>query len=822
MFLLALVACQPDELQRPDVATGVPFVPCTLDDVGIPLTYEQVAPVSFTRDDLGVVHVYAQSDADLFFAAGYEQARQRLYQVDRARHATRGTLSTLDGESALNTDRIARTFNFLELGCRTLNYQAGLRPDDVALGVAFTAGLNAFVTDLAAGNATAPTDFGQDSLDYVPVPFTVLDVVSMGKRINLGYSNQLDYDLLVTVSDKIVSDFDNFPVWTPGRYRFIVDGEAGGEAQASTTSTGGGHLPFDLPADFGQKLNELATAHGVGRASNNWAVNGAYTENGKPVMANDPHATMANPSMVIPWHLNSADAGGSFDVAGFSFPGVPGVHMGHNRVVNWAATVNYADAMDVLDVAITDGVAMLGGEEHAVYVRSEPIEVLQADGSLTTTEFEVTDIPGVGVVLPQDILPIEKMLLADNEVVCAWAGFDTDTTELFQYLDFNRSQSLANTWDAVGLERVGQQNWVFASAEGIRYRAHGNVPVRAADPRRIISGNDPGAAWTGEYLDEALFPALDGTQAYIASANNAPFDHTADNDPTNDAFYYGSYFDPGYRADRVSNMLDALVARGNVSLADMVEMQADVHSSLADDLVPLLAEVVSRLDTDEALSAYAGRQDLVDAAAALSAWDRQMGVNSEEAAVFHTWQALLAERTLGGDIGVLFEEIASQSPVFLAKANALAHRDQMDALLDGKGSTDMLAALSDAIEWVESVRVARGLDRLTWGDVHTVRFTGPWEADIDWAFGGDESTVNVGDCPAWDDGDLADPCASKASGIYRAVVGFGADDVPEMYFHVSYAGVGADTDWHDGTYHYLNFRRAEVEAAAVETWVLGE
>ncbi len=816
MIAIFLLGCAPLDTERPAVTTETPFVPCSIDDVTVPLDYAPTAPVEYVQDEVGVVHVYAQTDADLFYGAGYEQARQRLYQIDRARHATRGTLATLDGESALNGDRIARTFNFLELGCRSFKHQAALRPDDIGLGVAFTAGLNAFVSELAAGLAIAPTAFGQDTLHYVPEPFTVVDVMAMGKRINLGYSNQLDYDLLVTVSDKIVSDFENFPVWTPGRNRFIVDGET--ESQAAVQVPPRRHVDVDLPDDFGSRLNELATTHGVGRASNNWAVSGDFTDNGKPVMANDPHAGMGNPSIVIPWHLNSADAGGAFDVAGFSFPGVPGVHMGHNRAVNWAATVNYADAMDVIDVDVVEGIASVHGRDVEVYERVETIEVLQADGSLLPTEQVVWDVPGVGVILPSEILPIDKILLADGEVLVAWAGFDTDTTELFEYLDFNRSTNLEEHWEAVGLEAVGQQNWVFASAEGIRYRAHGHVPVRKGDPRRIIDGRDASVGWTGEYLDESLFPELDGSQPYIASGNNSPFDHTADNDPTNDAFYYGSYFDPGYRADRIAVVLDELVARGGVSLDDMKALQADVGSSLAYDLVPMLSDVVSRLDTDAELIDYRDRSDLVDAAERLANWNGQMDKDSEEAALFHTWQALLAERTLGGDMGALFEEIANQSPVFLAKANVLAHRDGMEVLTDGRGDTDMLESLSDALDWIAMVKAERGVDTLAWGDVHTVRFNGAWQEDIDWAFGGDESTINVADCGAWNDGELAEPCAAGSSGIYRAVVGFGSDDLPEMYFHVPYAGVGADTDWHDGTYHYMNFRRAEVDASAVATW----
>ncbi len=823
-MILLLLACVDEVPVAQKRVLGDTWTPCTLDDVSIPLTYAPTTASTVKEDDQGIVHIYAQNDPDLFFAAGYEQGRQRLYQIDRARHSTRGTLSEIDGESAVNTDIIARTFNFLDLGCRTLKFQADKRPDDMKLGVAFTAGLNRYVEDLAAGTAEAPSIFGQDQLTYIPEPFTVLDVVAMGKRINLGYSNQLEYDLLVSISDQLVSDFASVPVWQPARSRFIVDGLGSAESTAATAAPSPAPrdpADFDIPDDLGERLHELTVAQGNGNASNNWAFNGKHTNNGKPVMGNDPHATLNAPSLVIAWHLNSADAGGNFDVAGFSFPGVPGVHLGHNRDVNWVATTNFADVMDLFDVNIDeDGFADMGGVQTPVHVREETIRVLQSDGSLLDTPYTMTDIPGHGVLIPAELLPIDKMVFADGEVMVAWAGFEPETQELFQYLDFDRSASKEEFREAVGLEMIGQQNWVFADATGIGYQTHGHIPVRGGDPRRIQKASDASLLWTGEFLDESLYPSLDGSQDFIGTANNAPFDHIADNDPTNDAFYYGSYFDPGWRADRIDELATELVARGNVSIDDMAPMQRDVNSGLGRDLLPLMLEVCDRIDTDESLADYRERSDIADALARLHAWDGNMTEASEEAAIFHTWQAMLARRTLFGDMSVLFDAIAAATPVTIAKLNTLAYSQELSFLLDGKGDTDTLASLSDAVEWIEAVRVAKGLERVTWGDIHTARFNGYWIEDPEMAFSGDESTVNVADCPAWDGSELNQPCASHEGSIYRGLVQFGEDDVPELWFHVGYGGYGALDDWHDFEYQYFNFRAEEVEAAMVRSWVV--
>jgi len=706
-----------------------------------------------------------------------------------------------------------------------VKFQAADRPEDFALAVAFTAGLNRYLEDMAAGKAEAPTAFGQDTLTYIPEPFTVVDVAAMGKRINLGYSNQLEYDLLVSISDKLVNDFDNVPVWAPARAQFIVDGTGDASAKADYSAPPRpaplDPAALDLPGDLGEKLHQLSIAQGVGHASNNWVFSGSHTANGKPVMANDPHASLSEPSMVIAWHLNSADAGGSFDVAGFSFPGVPGVHMGHNRKVNWAATTNFADVMDLFDVSVdSDGNADMGGAQVAIREREETIRVKQADGSLVDEVHTIREVPGYGVIIPDEILPIDKTIFAEGEVMVAWAGFDPETREMFQYLDFDRSASRDDLRTAVHLEMIGQQNWVFADAGGIGYQAHGHIPVRGGDPRRIQSASDAGNLWTGEFLDESLYPTLDGTQDYIATANNAPFDHILDNDPTNDAFYYGSFFDPGWRADRIHTLADALVARGGVTVDDMIPMQKDVGSTLAEDLLPNLFASADQMETDSALAVYKEDAALVAAIAELRGWDMRMEEDSEAAALFHTWQAMLGRRTLGGDMGVLFDSVAAATPATTAKLNVLAYRDGIPSILDGHEVTDPLDALQDAVGWIDDVKAAEGLDKVTWGDIHTARFGATWLDDPEMSFSGDESTIMVADCPAWDGSDLNQPCASHEGSIYRALVDFGDDDQPQMWFHVGFGGYGQPDDWHDFQYRRLNFRPEEVEAAMVKTWTV--
>ena len=61
--------------------------------------------VEVTRDGVGVPHITAKSDADLYRAQGYVQAQDRLFQMDLARRQASGTLAEVVGSSAVDTDK---------------------------------------------------------------------------------------------------------------------------------------------------------------------------------------------------------------------------------------------------------------------------------------------------------------------------------------------------------------------------------------------------------------------------------------------------------------------------------------------------------------------------------------------------------------------------------------------------------------------------------------------------------------------------------------------------------------------------------------------
>jgi penicillin amidase len=799
--------------------------PCDLTDLGLPSTYSPAAPIEVLVDDRGVPHLYAQGDADLMWAAGYQFATDRLYQLDEWRRAARGRLAEVHGEGRVSDDLVARTFAFERHACESMKLVGEARPDDYALVVAYVAGVNRRVEQVLAGEVPLPYGFGPDEYDYAPEPFEITDVIAIGRRINLGYSDTISFVLLYGMFTRLVSNYPDYPIFAPGPERFITADEAPPAGPPSRAAV----EPVD--ADPDEVRETLARAFELKRrvsrgGSNNWAVNGRHTENGRPLIANDPHSGLEDPAILMLVHLNSADAGGAFDVAGFAFPGVPGVQMGHNARLAWAATTNQADQTDLWAVAYDGDGVSLGGETVPVVREDETIRVRLDDGTVEDRVYTIERVDGYGVILPEDLLPLPATVFGGDALLVNWVGFQP-TDEIFQFLDLDRAGDLDAFEAAIDYQKVGLHNWVGATADGIRYHTHGWVPDRGpvgarAPGNTVLDADDATTFWTGEYLDAELFPHLDGSQDFIVTANNDPFGHTADNDPLNDAFYYASWYSPAFRADRISEQLGAMIAEGSVTVDQMTALQMDVHSSVADGLVPVAIDAWSRVETDESLAEFRDRADLADAVALLAAWDGDMDADSEAAALFRAYSAELASRAFSSDLSILFDAVEDAAPVTVANLTMLVYDAGVDSILDGRGDWIALTALSEAVAWRQARATEAGKAAIAWSDVHVSSFDRWVGDDVALPTGGDESTVNVSECSFWDGDSAVSVCSAGAGAIFRTVTSFDADGTPVAVYNVPFGPDGDTAGWLAGAYTSLPFRRADVEARAVSTTTIGE
>jgi penicillin amidase len=569
-------------------------------------------------------------------------------------------------------------------------------------------------------------------------------------------------------------------------------------------------------------------------ASNNWAVAGEHSFNGRPLLAGDPHQGLESPSRMWAHHLNSYDAGGTFDAVGFSFVGSPGIQLGHSRWLGWTATTSYPDVMDMWDVEVTGAEVSFAGQKLPITIRQE--EVLVRDGAPVVVAAE--EVPGVGVLLPTDLSPV-PLVGAGHRMLLGWPGLQP-TREAEVFVAMNDAHTIDAFEAAVDRMEIGNFNFIVASAEGIAYRSGAAVPDRGAvddarAPFKLRDGSDPAAAWVGLLGPDKLPKSRAAARGWIASANNDPFGFTADGRIAGDPWYYGWFFDPGTRAGRVEQELARLTAAGPVGVADMQALQLDSHSVLADVVLPVLDQAWAAVPTDDALAAFRDRPDLDLLVTTLLGWDRQMTRAQAAPVPFTVWMWFLAQRTLVDDLPVLFEAVAEQSPIYALKVMAMTVAERYPAapeLMQEGRDLLVMQALDDAAAFLTGRFGSSDPSAYTWADLHVTRFVGLWGPALEGGTvptDGSSGTVNVSDAVFLQGGEPLAQLESHGGAIYRMVVSFDDDGVPRAT--VSYPrGNAGDPDspfwdntlegWVEGEYRTLAFRGGEVAADVREEIVL--
>lgn len=799
--------------------------------------------VEIIRDELGIVHVYGAADADVFYGSGYAQATDRLFQMDLTRRRALGRRAEVEGAGAAGEDGLLRRMGIGRWGQVNADLLAEEHPDEHALIVAWVAGVNARIEEVRAGAVPLPYGFGPAELDYLPEPWTPGDALAVGKLILFGNANQIEYELLATILRDYFTDiFEAVPLYAPLYEAFVLPPDDRPKVGAKPLAAKVGPSPSGassgarraLPADaaarfeaFSRKMSGIRPG-----ASNNWAIAGAHTETGTPLIAGDPHQGLQSPSLMWANHMNSADRGGTVDVAGFCFVGSPGVQLGHNRDIAWTATTNYPDVMDLWSVAVSDDVAMLGGEPVPVETREEEILVRDEESVLITVE----EVPGYGVLLPDDLAPVPVTPLGFR-LLLGWTGF-RPTREAHAFFGMAKAQRLDDFEAAVDEMEIGNFNFVSASSEGISYRSSPLVPLREGVgddymPFTLLDGADPKTLWTGEALSLEQMPrSRDPERGWIVSANNDPFGFTADASTDGDAFYFGVFFDPGTRAARIESEVERqLESGGKIGVEATQALQTDAYTLLADELVPLLEEAYAAVDTDPALADFAGREDLATLVESIAGWDRKMVRDSSPAVAFQAFMYFSARRALGDDLSVAFDAIIEANGIYILKiatqtlSGAFAVSEGF--LQEGK-HVILMSALSDTAAYLTERFGSVDPAGYRWQDVHVTRFRSIWGDALDGGSvptDGADGTVNVSAARFFDGDVPRERFESGGGAIYRLVATIGDDGVPRATINYPRGNSGDpqsphwdDTlgDWVEGTYQPLRFRASELAGATVE------
>ncbi|AXT86903.1 penicillin acylase family protein [Aeromicrobium sp. A1-2] len=585
--------------------------------------------VTVKRDGKGIPQIYADDPEDLFFAQGYVQAQDRFYEMDFRRHVTGGRLAELVGEGALDTDKYVRT-----LGWRRVAQQELALLDDETLGLlkAYANGVNSYIENKSATELSLEYSvLALTGPDYQPEPWSPVD--------SLAWIKAMAWDLRSNMGDEIsrvlstaklpVDQVEQLYPDYPKDHATIVGGNGsdGGASSGVDPSLARSAVASLQAAQDGADALPALLGTGDGIGSNSWVVDGKHSTTGKPILANDPHLAPSMPGIwyQVGLHCRQVTEACPYDVAGFSFAGLPGVVVGHNASISWGVTTMYADVADLYLEKVSGSTYEYDGEQVPLTTRKETFKV--AGGKTETITVRSTRHGPILSDLDDDIADVarqsQKTVGAGTYAVSlSWTALTPEPT-IKAVFALDRAQNWTEFRAAAKLFTVPSQNLVYADVDGnIGYQSPGTIPIRkTGDGRWPVPGWDPAYAWKGTIPFEKLPSVLNPDEGFIVTANNKVI---GDQYPLT----LGADTAPGYRSQRIRELL---TAKPTLSVADMSRIQMDTFSPNAAQLVPKLLAV------DVGSGYYRQGQDT------LRGWDYRQAADSSAAAYFNVvWKNLLA------------------------------------------------------------------------------------------------------------------------------------------------------------------------------------
>jgi penicillin amidase len=628
----------------------------TLDLAGL------TAEVTVTRDARGVPTITAENPHDLFLAQGFTDAQDRFFVMDFRRHVTAGRLAELvgDDESAIEADKVIRTLGWR----RVAEQEWDLLDGDTREALqAYADGVNAYLEGRSPGDISAEyTVLGLRVDVQAPEQWSPIDSLAwlkaMAWDLRANYDDELERAMDYAQLGDVERVDELFPVYPEDLNAPILpasdDDEATALDEATATATSAPAEALRLRAADVQAAivsadaalaavpQLVGTSEAVG--SNSWVVSGDLTASGAPLLANDPHLSISAPGIWSQVQLRCAqvDAACPYDVAGFSFAGMPGVIIGHNADLAWGLTNLGADVSDFYVERIVGGAQVVDGERIPLETRTETIEVAGGD-PIELTVRTTTHGPIVSDVLDVDdaVRPVAGLVSGNGYAVSlAWTALTPGATAN-AILMLDTAADAADVAAAAAAFEVPSQNIVFATTDGhIGYQAPGRIPVRGAvaDSDLPIDGTWPRPGWDSAYDWQGFVPAsrmphaLDPADGFVVAANQQVT-------PLGTEPYLASDWDYGYRAQRIRDLLTEQVDAGTkITVETMAQIQDDELWPAAEILVPRLLGIGLDPGFDS------------DGQALLRDWDRKASTDSAAAAYFAAVWADVLELTFADDL----------------------------------------------------------------------------------------------------------------------------------------------------------------------------
>ncbi|MGG0642361.1 penicillin acylase family protein [Sporosarcina gallistercoris] len=632
--------------------------------------------VTVTRDENGVPHLDAKSDADLYRAQGYVHAQDRLFQMDLARRQASGRLSEVVGAKAIDTDKQFRTFSLRNAAEKSFDTYS----DDAKQVLGWYAdGVNEFIEEVK-DNGKLSYEF--KLLGYEPEPWTPIDSLTIGKY--------MAYDLGGKWTPQAMRHWalNQYPeekakelfITYPENAESIMEANMKNPVQVT-----GQFDPGLLPHEF--------------NGSNNWVVSGDKTKSGMPLLADDPHLGLSTPSIWHQIHLKSPEQ----NVSGVIFAGIPGIILGHNEKVAWGVTNVGPDVQDLyIEIPNPDDPTQFqyDDEWEQAEVRDETIRVKDEED----VPFEVV-VTRHGPIITDVIYKDEK---PDAVFSMQWTALEP-SNELEAIMDLNKADDWESFETALEAFSAPAQNFVFASTDGtIAFKANGKIPIRKqGDAQLPVPGNSSEYGWDGYVPYDELPTVVNPEEGFIATANNEVVDEKY-------PYHITKFWAQPYRYERIAEVLRE---GDDFTAEDMMDLQMDQKNLHAGEFLDSLIGSIEKMDRK---GSYKG------ILTQLKDWDQMDSVDAPQPLVFHKLMKQLPVTMFASDMPADVYEFMPGKPQLTDQFLRNAYNGDPSTWVEEYGGVDQW--VFDAFEkTMASLKEDYGdnYGKWQWGDFHQLVFPHP-------------------------------------------------------------------------------------------------
>jgi penicillin G amidase len=751
-------------------------------------------PAEILIDHWGVPHIYAKNEADLFFAQGFNAARDRLFQIDLWRRRGLGQLAEVFGPGFIEQDKATRLF--LYRGDMNQEWET-YNKDTQQIAKHFVDGINAYIGWVEQHPEQLPFEFKK--LNYKPARWAPEDVVRIRSHgLNGNLRNEVARARIACLAnlkaDEVRSRLE--PPWetrVPQGLDPCLPRDVLNVFELATRSI---HFTQESTLVAASQnfavLGDESTSEAQAE-SNNWVISARKSATGRAIMANDPHREYGEPSLRYLADLNSP----TLHVAGIGEPAMPGVSNGHNDWIAFGGTYFYIDQQDLYVYELNPA----NHNEYKYKDKWEPYRVIHEE------------IPVRG----QAAVPVDLKFTRHGPIIYVEAGknrafvartvwLDPGTSPYMASLGYLHAQTFEEFQRALRGWGSPPINQVYADVNGnIGWAPRGFAPIRPNWDGLLPVPGDGRYEWAGNWSSDQLPRIYNPASGYFSTSNemNLPPDY-----PYKER-KLGFEWGPEYRHQRIEEVLSK---SNRVSIEDSMALQIDVVSIPARRLAALLQPLQSDDATTQA------------ALNLLKNWNGTLDADSPQAALEEVWLTRHLEPTFKE--AVLSKSVAEafDRPDTRVMLDALEHpethfpgraAEQRDRIL--------LASLAAAYR---EMKVLQGSDssQWNWGKLQFNLCEHPMSSIVDEqtrakinvgpiSKHGGRNTVNASSYQASDFRQIGGPSA-------RLVIDVGNWDNSRA---VNYPGESGDPGsphyrdlaplWRNGEYFPLLYSRGTVETA---------